>query len=334
MVRKNVYNNFFDEKIYSLVNMDNKLLLEDYLLELKQNKKSEQTIKQYRNDCNIFFIYVYKNLGNRSILELNKKEFRNYSLYLIGECGLSNARHNRLLSSIHSLLNFAENEDEYEYSNNISKKVKGLPKELVREIFFLTDEQVLKLKNILIEREEYQKASLLMLAHDSAGRKAELCQVNKQSFYDPNKNNTNKVIGKRRKVFTLVYFSGTKECVSLWLKQRGEDDIDSLWVIGNNGNKRPATPENLYEWFMHIKDLLTKMEGKEIDINIHSMRHTCLQNLSIGSHYICRELGMNGGFPIEKLKLLANHSDISTTSNYLKDNSVDELAEMFKIKIQ
>ena len=48
---------------------------------------------------------------------------------------------------------------------------------------------------------------------------------------------------------------------------------------------------------------------------------------------MCKKLGMENGFPIEKLKILANHSDISTTSNYLKDNSVDELEEMFNIEI-
>ena len=35
-----IYNKFFDKEIYIKVNEDNKYLLEDFLLELKQNKKS------------------------------------------------------------------------------------------------------------------------------------------------------------------------------------------------------------------------------------------------------------------------------------------------------
>jgi hypothetical protein len=41
---------------------------------------------------------------------------------------------------------------------------------------------------------------------------------------------------------------------------------------------------------------------------------------------------MTNGFPIEKLKLIANHESISTTQGYLKDNSIEELAETFGIK--
>lgn len=333
MSNRNVYNSFFDAETWKLVNKENVELMEDFLLELKQNKKSIGTINQYKGDIRIAFLYIYKYLNNRNVLELNKKDFRNYSLYLSGECGLSSARHNRMLSALRSLLTFAESEDDYSYDNNVAKKVRGLGKDPVREIFFLTDEQILKLRDELIKQKEYQKASLLMLSYDSAGRKAELAQVKKASFLDPLHSNTNKVIGKRRKTFSLVYFSGTKECVKLWLDQRGEDSIESLWVIGNGENRRAADSENIYEWFMVMRSLLSEMEGKEIDFNVHSLRHSSLQNLSDNSHYICRELGMTSGFPIEKLKILANHSDISTTSNYLKDSSLEELSAMFNITI-
>jgi len=331
---KNVYNNFFDPEIWKIVNLDSKELLDDFLLELKQNKKSSGTIYQYSSDIRGTLIYIAKNLDNKSILDLTKKDFRRYSLYLSEECHVSNARHNRILSAIRSLLTFAEeNDDDYEYETNVAKKVRGLPKESVREIYFLTDEQIQKLKDELIKREEYQKATLLCLAYDSCARKAELAQVEKFSFYDTNKNNTNKVTGKRRKIFSLIYFDWTKECAKLWIDQRGEDEINSLWAIGVTSKKK-ATKENLYNWFLIMRDVLAEIEGKTIEFNVHSLRHSSLQNYSDGSHYICKKLGMINGFPLEKLKLLANHSDISTTSNYLKDNSIDELEEMFKIEIE
>jgi len=333
MTRENVYNKFFDKEIWEKVNQDNKDLLADFMLELKQSKKSQGTVYQYEKDIMSAFIYIYKFLNNCSVLTLTKKDFRNYSLYLTGDCGLSSARHNRLMCSIRSLLTYAENEDEYDYESNVSKKVHGLLKEPVREIFFLTNDQIIKLKEELINRKQYQLATLLLLAYDSGGRRAELAGVKKESFYDETKNNTNKVIGKRRKTFNLFYFSGTKECAKLWLEERGDDGIDSLFVVNMSGSRHAATRENLYDFFMSIKDLLTEIEGHETDFNPHSIRHSCLQNLSDGSHYVCKELGMSGGFPIEKLKLIANHSDISTTAGYLKDNSLDEISEMFKITI-
>jgi integrase/recombinase XerD len=335
MEKDKVYNNFYNGVIYEKVNPLNKELLDDFLLEMKQNKKSGGTIYQYERDIKGLFCWVYQFASNKYILELNKKDFRRYSLYLTEECKVSNARHNRLLSSLRSMLTFAEeNDDDYEYITNVAKKVKGLPKESVREIFFLTDDQIMKLKDELWQRQEYQKAALLALAYDSCARKNELAQVEKFSFFDEKKSNTNKVIGKRRKTFSLVYFSLTKQCAKLWLEQRDQDDISSMWVVGDGKDKKPATPDNIYEWFVNMRKILAEIEGKEIDFNVHSLRHTGLQNLSEGSHYICKELKMEKGFPIEKLRLLANHTDISTTSSYLKDNSIDELEEMFNIKIE
>ena len=327
---KNVYNNFFDIEIWEKVLPANKELLEDYLLELKQNQKSDGTIYQYKRDLMGLMVYIYRKLDNRNILELSKRDFRSYSLYLNIECGLANASHNRRLSSLRSLLSFAEEEDDtYDYDVNAARKVKSLPKQSVREIYYLSDDQILMLRDALMKRGDYQKATLLMLAYDSAGRKNELSQVEKHCFFDTTKSSTNKVVGKRKKVFRLIYFSGTKECANKWLSDRGEDDVDSLWLV--HGKLVPSSM--LYDWFMDMRDVLYEISGKYIEFNVHSMRHACLQNFSDGTHYVLKELGMTEGFPIEKLKLLAQHSDISTTQSYLKDNSLDELQNMFGITI-
>ena len=334
-MKTQVYNRFFDQEKWNQVNSDNKELLDDFLLELKQSKKSDQTIYQYRRDLMGIFCYIYENLGNIYILELTKKDFRKFSLYLIEDCEVSNARHNRLLSSLRSLLDFAEeNDDDYDYNINMAKKVKTLSKDPVREIIFLSDEQVLSLMNALIKKEEFQKATLLMLAYDSAGRKAELAQVEKHPFYDENKNNTNVVVGKGGKQFPLVYFNLTKKCAKLWLDQRGSDKIDLLWVVDLDGDRRPADKHNLYDWFVVMRNVLSEIEKEKVSFSVHSLRHTSLQNYSDGSHYVCREINQSGGIPIEKLKVLANHSDISTTSGYLKDNSISELENLFGIQIE
>jgi hypothetical protein len=79
-----------------------------------------------------------------------------------------------------------------------------------------------------MRRQDCQKATLLMLAYESAGRRAELAQVEKYSFLDPIRNNTNTVIGKGRKKFSLIYFDLTRKAALAWLDQRGEDDISEL----------------------------------------------------------------------------------------------------------
>jgi site-specific recombinase XerD len=329
-----VYNTFFSEEIWEKVNQDNKDLMKDFCLELKQKQRAESTIKAYEYDIKGIFCYIYNYLDNQYILDLTKKDFRKYSIYLVEECSVSNARHNRLLSALRSMLDFAENEEEeYDYDINVVGKVNGLPKNPVKNIVFLCNDQVLCLIDKLIEMEEYQKATLLALSYDSAARRGELVQVQKYSFLDKNKNNTNVVIGKGNKRFVLLYFDLTKKCVELWLNQRGKDDIDSLWVVGSDKKRRPASKKNLYDFFIYIRKLLEKIEEASIRLTPHSLRHSALQNLSDGTHYLCKEKNNGGGYEIEKLKLLANHSSIETTSNYLKDTKIDELESMFDISI-
>ena len=169
--------------------------------------------------------------------------------------GVSNARVNRLMSFVRSMLNFAEDDDDYDYDNNVALKVHGLPKETVREIYFLEDSDIQLLRKELKKRKEYQKMVLLDLMYDSAGRRNEVAQVKKEGLLE--KSNTNVVVGKRGKKFPLIYFSHTKESLKLWLDQRGEDDIESLWVIMKaNGEKRPANYDNLYEWTVWMANLL------------------------------------------------------------------------------
>lgn len=102
-------------------------------------------------------IYILKKLNNKSILELKKKDFRGLSLYFTEECGLSSARVNRLHSAVNSLLTFCEDDDDYDYDINYSKKVAGLPRERVKDNdddFFFTYDEFIKVRDILVEQDK------------------------------------------------------------------------------------------------------------------------------------------------------------------------------------
>jgi len=329
------YNKTFNEEDWKNVNEINKEILSDFLLEYRQQQKKASTLEQYFYDGRIIMIYVLKFCDNKSILELKKRSFRNFSLWLMDDCGVSSARSNRLMSCCRSILNFCENEDEYVYEQNFASKVKGVPNVSVRDICFLTDDEVTHIIDYLVEKEDYQKATLVSLLYDSAGRKNEIAQVTKQSFLDDNSNCTNIVIGKRGKKFPLLYFSRTKKLAKLYLEQRGEDKLDTMWILSRIGNKdkKPASAESIYNWIVGLRKVYEELEGKELPFNCHAYRHSSLENFSDGSHCVCKEMGMTEGFPLEKLKLIANHESIETTQSYLKDKSNDVLQEMFGITI-
>ncbi|MCP1159447.1 tyrosine-type recombinase/integrase [Bacillus infantis] len=329
--RGRVYNYIFNEEEWKLVNNENKLMIEDFLEEYRQRKIKDSTLKQYFNDLRIVMLYIYRKLGNKAITELNKKDFRRFSLYLSEELKVSNARANRLMSAVRSLLTYIEDDDDYEYDNNIAKKVKGLPKEAVKtneDDFFLSFGQVMKLREELISRNKLQDATLLMLMFDSAARRNEAFQITKHGLLDGNR--TNEVVGKRGKKYKPVYLNDTKELIGMYLEQRGEDDIDSLWIMGKGENKKPVTYGALYDRVVAMSKILSEIEGKTIEFFPHSLRHSRIECLLQGHDTrILDKEGKPKKFTLEEVQVFVNHSDPKTTQSYAKDHTNEIVDNMF-----
>lgn len=330
-MRGRIYNNFYTPELWEQVNKENKRIIDDFLAEYRQRKKSKGTIDGYFNDLRIIMIYILKELGNRCVLELNKKDFRGLSLYFTEECGMSPARTNRLKSAINSLLTFCEEDDDYEYEINMAKKVKGIPRERVKDNednFFFTFDEFIKVRDILVEQRRLQDAVLWSIGFDSAGRRNELFQIEKHGLLDGNKTNT--VIGKRGKKFYLVYLDDTKELIRQYLEERGEDNIDSLWIKGTGENKQPITGDALYDRVCSISKILSEVRGEQCNIFPHTMRHSRLECLAQGTDTrLVDENGNPQKYPLEQVQVFAHHSDVSTTQGYLKDHSSELIDEMF-----
>jgi integrase len=280
-----------------------------------------------------FFCHLYHAYNNRFVLELTRKDLKRYALALVEERNISNSRRNVLISSLHSMLEYAEMDDDWEYEINASRLIKSLQNEPIRPIIFLEDSTVMDLFNRLMDRQEYQKATLLMLAYESASRRAELAQVEKFSFLDPSRNNTNVVIGKGRKKFSLVYFDTTRRAALAWLGQRGQDDISDLFIAGEKGARHEADPMDVYYMFKSMRTLLDLPGDDELDFSTHAMRHSALTNYKNGTHNVCKLLG-KPGFSIDQLQTLAHHDSAGTTLSYLPDMSNQELEIMFGIEIR
>lgn len=331
---RGVYNRVFNEEDWAKVNPKNKEILNDFIAEYKQRKKSKGTINQYYNDLRIVLIHILKRYDNKCILDLSKKDFRNISLLLSEECDLKSSRVNRLKSAINSMLTYCEEEDDYDYDVNVAKKVKGLPKEKVKtneDDFFFTFEEFIKVRDRLVEDGDLQTAVLWSLGFDSAGRKNELYQVQKYGLLDGNK--TNIVVGKRGKRFPLVYLDDTKELIRQYLEQRGEDNIDSLWYKGSGDKKSEIKIGALYDRILKCSKILSEIRGEECNIFVHTLRHSRIECLAQGTDDRLKNLdGTNIVYPLEKIQVFAHHSDVSTTQQYCKDHSDDTIDEMFGFK--
>lgn len=319
-----VYNRIFTKEKWESVNKFNKNLLDDYMLQIKAEGKSAGSQKQYFNDARIIMIYILEELDNKPMYKLNRKSFRNMVLWM-QDNGLSAARINRMLSTTRNLLNFGLDDDDYSDDFEDCKanpsRIKGMQKEKVREIVFLTDEEVHKIYEYLKSKGRYCEALLCALMYDSAGRRKECYQVKRYDITPDGKFTTNDVIGKRGKKFKLMYHDLTREAYQL-LEENRTDDSDALWITRQG---EPASYETLYAWCISWRKIL----NNEKDFNNHSFRHSALESLSTGEHYVARKL--NKKFSIQELKLLAHHESIDTTDSYLKNKDEEMLLEAFCI---
>jgi integrase/recombinase XerD len=328
---RGVYNRTYTPERWEQVNPENKAILEDFLAEYKQRKKAKSTVESYFQDGRIILIYILLQHKNKYILEMTKKDFRNMSIWLSEDCDLSPNRVNRLKSMVNSMLTYCEEEDEYDYDINTAKKVKGLPREKVKtdeDDFFFTFDEFIKVRDKLVSEDDLQTAVFWSLGFDSAGRKNELFQVKKQGLAESNK--TNIVRGKRGKMFCLVYLDDTRELIKLYLEQRGNDDIESLWYKGSGDHKSEVTKEALYYRILKCNKILSEIRGEECNIFVHTMRHSRIECLAQGADDRLKNPdGTNQKYPLEKIQIFAHHSDPSTTLSYCKDHSEDTIDEMF-----
>ncbi len=330
---RGVYNRIYTNEKWQQVNQNNKDIMDDFLTEYKQQKKAESTLHAYFEDLRLVLIKILEDFDNKSILEMTKKDFRKLNIWF-DESGMSPARCNRIHSVINSLLTFCEDDDDYDYEINQSKKVKGIPREKVKtneDDFFFTFDEFIKVRNILVERGDLQTAVMWSIFFDSGARRNEVFQIKKEGLLEGNK--TNVVRGKRGKLFPLIYLNDTKELIKLYLEERGDDDIESLWVSGSGDNKRPLSDScTLYDRIIKCSKILSEIRGEETNIFPHTCRHSRIECLLRGEDDRLKdEDGNNKKFPIEQIMVFVHHSDVSTTQGYTKDRSEETINDMFNI---
>lgn len=328
---RGVYNRVYTPELWEQVNPENKAILEDFLAEYRQQKKANSTIEAYFQDGRFILIYVLLHHKNKSILEMSKKDFRNMSIWLSEDCNMSANRVNRLKATVNSMLTYCEEDDEYNYDINYAKKVKGLPRERVKtndDDFFFTFKEFIAVRDRLVEMGDLQTAVLWSLSYDSAGRRNEIYQVKKTGLLDGNK--TNIVRGKRGKTFPLVYLNDTKELIRQYLEERGDDDIESLWINGHGKNKVEVTKDALYNRILKCSKILSEIRGEEVNIFPHSIRHSRLECLSTGQDERLKNSdGTNKVFDLDHVRVVAHHTDVGTTQGYLKNKDEDVINDMF-----
>lgn len=163
------------EELIEKINPENKRLVERFIKE-KSTRTSAVTIKNYRSDSNIFFVWNVLHNENKLFTDMKKLEFSDFFSFTTEELKWGSARNNRMRSFLSSLSIFIEKflDEQYpNFRNIILKTIESVPKEMRREKTILSDEQVISLLDWLSNKDS-QMACWLALAAYSGSRFSEL----------------------------------------------------------------------------------------------------------------------------------------------------------------
>lgn len=335
MARTTVYNQITDDEKIKQINPENKQLAEDFLDYLSSIDRSPGTIRGYKNDLDIFFVWNLEHNGDKNFIDIKKREFARFQGFALNEWGWGAKRIRRVKSAVSSMSNFIENilsdeDEDFENYRSVIKKIESPPNEAVREKTVLSDEEVDKFLDDLVAQGKYQKACVFALAAMSGARKSELLRFKVEYFSDDNlvfdgalymtpKIKT-KGRGKNGKMINKYVLCDFKKYYDLWMKEREELGIESEWLFVSKSadgweQMKVAT---LNSWAKSFSRALG------VDFYWHSLRHfltTRMKRYNIPDHIIQEWNQWSTG------ELVNIYSDIEATDEFGKYFSKNGLVE-------
>lgn len=319
--RSTVYNRVVTPETMEKVNIENEQLKEDFCEYLRSIDRSSQTIAQYKNDLNIFFVWNMQNNGNKFFVDLKKRDIVRFQSWCI-EIKWSPKRIRRVKATLSSLSNYIENilDDEYKDFRNIIRKVENPTNEEVREKTIVTTQDIDEVLEYYTNIEEYEKACAVAVCAYSGMRRAELLQM-KMSYFDEDHlefdgalYKTDKVRAKGRgmkgKQINKYVFVAAKPYIEAWRKRREElgIDIDDMFVTFNVKEHKWEPRKTLERWTKEIGFIINK------DFYWHSLRHYCctylINDFNIPSEVV-REF-----FQWSSADMISIYNDVKTESKF------------------
>lgn len=329
------------------INPDNMQLIEEFLRYYAATDHSQKSCVVTKSNLLIFFVWVQKYLKNRHFATIRRKDYLQYQAFLV-ENELSPARIRALKSSISSLSIYVENMivseldpdyDEEEYKlwskwKNCINSIKSPVNSVVRQKTILSEEQIQKLLDYLVERKQYQKACVLALAVSSGARKSELVQFETEFFdkknivfgslYLTSKPIKTKGRGSNGKLLRkYVLISTFQKYLDLWLEERKRLNIDSKWLFvikdGDDYKQMPTTTLDSYA------RSFSSFLG--VDFYWHSSRHylcTKLCESGISAEGVVQLFGWESQ---EMLKIYNDSYGVNTLAKYFSDGEIVKVEE-------
>ena len=291
-------------------------LIEEYLSYCISQGLSSESIKQYKNKVEIFFVWLLENRNNKSYIDVTVQDIMIWQAEEV-KAGKSSSTIRQIRSAVSGMSKYIENiyDKEYPSFRNVWKRLPAPKQEYIRAKTYLPESEFILLIKALIEREEWQKLAYLTLSYDAAGRKTEVWLASK--YIDWERKETNVVRGKGGKTFSLPFSKETSVYLQKWIETRGEDNCDKLFIIKTaDGKVKPISKQTLNNWCEYFSALYKELTGKDEWIYPHCFKANRLSNLYHEGHK-----------SLELIQQFGHHNSSETTmKNYIqhKDSEVNK----------
>lgn len=276
--------------------MLDKKIIKDYLNYMKNIKeKSDNTIKNYNVDLNLFFNFMNEN-DISDITEVNLQHLHNFMMFCVNRGDASSTRARRV-ATIKSF---------YNYLHKIIKIVPENPsKDLEAPKINRTNPEYLTLeesKRLLKTVNSYDGVNrerdfaIVTLFLNTGMRLSELTAININDIRE----DTITITGKGNKERVVYLNNACQKALEDYLEIRNESEGKALFISNRGSRIANRTVQSM------VENMLDKT-GLDIDkLGVHSLRH------SYGSMML--KHGEN--VDIRVLQKLMGHSDITTTQIY------------------
>lgn len=304
MAEKSKRIDMYDTEKAQNINPETLKLFQKYQIDMSVRDLSENTIKQYNADLMQWFIYMYDNQFNLSVLEATEDDIIEY-YYFRKQQGNNVNRQKRIMSSVSAFYKFLRKKKLIKESpvEFIDRPKKGQP---ILVQTFLTIEQVNELRKKLTEYGDIQLYTYIMFGLSTMARVNAMAHLRWEQVNIKERICTD-ILEKEQKIVDLYFSEEVANLLKKLKDYREQNNINDYgWVfISNRVNEKECINNGtLNDW--------CKKAGGMIGVptlHNHDLRHS-------GSNIL-----RSNGMEVQDIAELLHHESTETTiKHYLQKN--------------
>jgi len=289
----------YDEDKLEHINPETLKLFQKYQIDMSIRDLSVNTINAYNIDLRQWFIYMYDNQFNLSVLEATEDDITEY-YYWRKQQGNNVARQKRVMSSVSAFYKFLRKKKLIVESPTefIDRPKNGQP---IAVQTYLTKDQVQLMREKLEEYGDIQLQAYAFLSLTTMARVTAIGSL-KWEQVDFDERICSNVLEKEGKIVELSFSRETKGYLEKLIQYRKDNNIDDhgrIFITPYTNENKPIQSGTLNDWCKKIGNMIGVPT-----LHPHDFRHSYATLLK------------NEGVSLEDVSTMLNHSGTDVTKKY------------------